>query len=171
MNYGGITFRIYLIPSYLIFAVFLGSGLSAVRRWLTGLLSDQPRWLAGPLVAALAAVFLVLPLYPLWQNWAEVDQSDNVVFHDLAWSFVDQVKPGFALVEAESHYDELEAILYVAWVEKGWYSAQSVPPDSIEPWLGQRPVYAWYGDVDIPAGYIQEPVPGLPGMARILDSQ
>jgi hypothetical protein len=33
MNYGGGTFPIYLIPTYLIFAVFLGCGLSAVRRW------------------------------------------------------------------------------------------------------------------------------------------
>jgi hypothetical protein len=168
MNYGGITFRIYLIPSYLIFAVFLGCGLSAVRRWLAGLLRVQPRWLAQPLVAVLAAAMLVMPLYPLWHNWAEVDESDHTYYRDMARNFVERVEPDFVLVEAESRYDDLEAILYVAWVEKGWHTAQSVTPGGIDPWLGQRPVYGWHGDADIDARYIQEPVQGLPGMARIV---
>jgi hypothetical protein len=168
MNYGGITFRIYLVPSYLTFAVFLGCGLSALRRWLAGLLRGKPRWLAAPLMAGLAAVILVMPLYPLWQNWAEVDQSDNVYYRDLAWNFVQRVEPDFVLVESESRYDDLEAILYAAWAEKRWYTARTVTPGGIDPWLGMRPVYAWYGDVDIPARYIQERVPGLPGMARIV---
>jgi hypothetical protein len=168
MNYGGITFRIYLVPSYLTFAVFLGCGLSALRRWLAGLLRGKPRWLAAPLMAGLAAVILVMPLYPLWQNWAEVDQSDNVYYRDLALNFVQRVEPDFVLVESESRYDDLEAILYAAWAEKGWYTATTVTPGGIDPWLGIRPIYAWYGDVDIPAHYIQEPVPGLPGMARIV---
>jgi hypothetical protein len=168
MNYGGITFLIYLIPSYLIFAVFLGCGLSALRRWLAGLLHDRPSWLAWPVIAAFAAVILVMPLYPVWQNWAEADQSSNTYYRDMAWNFVDHVEPDFVLVDSKARYDELEAILYVAWAEKGWYSAQWVTPGGIDPWLGQRPIYAWYGDVDIDARYIQEPVPGLPDMARIV---
>ncbi len=52
MNYGGGTVRLYLIPSYLIFAVFLGCGLSALRTWLAGLLRGQSPWLARPLIAA-----------------------------------------------------------------------------------------------------------------------
>ncbi len=40
-------------------------------------------------------------------------------------------------------------------------------PGGIDPWLGVRPVYAWYGDADIHPRYIQEPVEGLPGMALI----
>jgi hypothetical protein len=167
MNYGGITFRIYLIPSYLIFAVFLGCGLSALRTWLANTLSDRPRWLAQPLMAGLAALVLIMPLYALWQNWAEVDQSGNTYYRDLAWHFIDQVEPDFVLVESENHYDELEAILYVAWVEKDWFAAQTVTPGGIDPWLGRRPVYAWAGDADIAPRYVQEPVPKLPGIARI----
>jgi hypothetical protein len=168
MNYGGITFRIYLIPSYLIFAVFLGCGLSALRRWLAALLRGQPPWLARSLIGALAAIILIMPVYPLWQNWTEVDQSENTSFRDMAWALVEQVEPDFVLVDAESHYDELEAILYVAWAEKGWHSVRRLTPDEIDPWLERRPVYGWYGDVDIPPRFIQEPVPGLPQMARIV---
>jgi len=179
MNYGGITFRIYLVPSYLIFAVFLGCGLAALRQWLAGFLAPQPqaalpvrmtrwRWLAWPLTAGLAAVILVMPLYPLRQNWAKVDESNNTAFRDLARGFVEQVEPGFVVAESETHYDEIEAILYAAWGEKGWYNADTVTPGEIDPWLGQRPVYGWCGDLDIPARFIQEPVPELPGMCRIV---
>jgi len=174
MNYGGITFRIYVIPSYLIFTVFLGCGLSALRTWLADVLGNGPRWRAWPLITglaqvALAAIILLMPFYAIWQNWAEVDESDNTYYRDMAWNFVDHVEPDFVLVDSESHYDDLEAILYVAWVEKDAYSAQRVTPGGIDPWLGQRAVYAWSGDKDIDERYIQEPVPGLPGMVRIVD--
>ncbi len=168
MNYGGITFRIYLIPSYLIFAVFLGCGLSAVRQWLARLLRGRPRWLAQPLLAGMAAVMLVMPLYPLWQNWAEVDESDNTYYRDMADSFVDQAEPEFVLVDSEPHYDDLEAILYVAWGEKGWYSARWIPPGEIGTWLGNQPLYAWTDGAEYHARYVEEPVPGVEGMVRIL---
>jgi hypothetical protein len=171
MNYGGITFRIYLVPTYLIFAVFLGCGLSAVRRWLAGLLEGQSRWLAKPLASALAAavaaVILIMPLYPLWQNWAEVDESHNSYYRDMAENFVSHVEPDFVLVDSEPHYDDLEAILYVAWGENGQYSARWVPSGDIDPWLGQRPVYAWSDGAAYHERYLEEPVPGLPGMVRI----
>jgi len=168
MNYGGVTFRVYLIPSYLIFAVFLGCGLSAVRQWLSGLLRERPRWLARPAMAGLATVILVMPLYPMWQSWSEVDQSHNTYYRDEAHNFADHVEPDFVLVDSEWHYDDVEAILYVAWGEKGWYGARRVTPGDIDSWLGMQPVYAWYGDGDLPARYVQEPVPELPGMARIV---
>ncbi|MBN1135277.1 MAG: DUF2723 domain-containing protein [Anaerolineae bacterium] len=168
MNYGGITFRIYLVPSYLIFAVFLGCGLAATRQWLAGLLKVRSRWLAWPLMAGLAVVILAMPLYPLRQNWAKVDESGNTAFRDLARTFTEQVEPDFVVAESETHYDEIEAILYVAWGEKGWHSADTVTPGEIDTWLGRRPVYGWCGDVGIPARYIQELVPELPGMCRVV---
>jgi len=168
MNYGGITFRIYLVPSYLIFAVFVGCGLSALRQWLAGLLHGQSRWLAQPLMAALAAVILVMPLYPLWQNWAEVDESENTYYRDMAQSFVERAGPEFVLVDSEPHYDDLEAILYTAWGEKGWYAARWVPPGEIESWLGQRPVYAWADGAAYHDRYVERPVEGLPGVVLIV---
>ncbi|MFC2015867.1 DUF2723 domain-containing protein [Chloroflexota bacterium] len=168
INYGGITYRIYLIPSYLVFAVFLGCGLGAMRSWLSEVLGGQPRWLATPLVAALAALILIMPLYPLRQNWAEVDQSENTYYRDRAWSFVQQVEPDFVVVESEMGYDEVEAIRYVAWAEKEWYEARSVTPEEIDVWLDNRPVYAWYGDPAIDPSYVQEPLSNVPGMARIV---
>jgi len=171
MNYGGATFTIYLIPSYLIFAIFLGSGLSAVRSWLAGLLRGRSPWLTQPLVVALAALILVMPFYPLVQNWSTVDESENTYYKDMAWRFVYHVEPDFVLVDSEPLYDDLEAILYVAWVEKGWSSARRITPGGIDTWLGVQPVYAWYGDEDIPARYIQEPLPAVPGIAIITGVQ
>ncbi len=171
MNYGGVTFRIYLVPSYLIFAVFLGCGLSALRRWLAGLLTGQRRWLAQPMMAALAAIILVMPLYPLWQNWAEVDYSETTYYRDMARDFATQAGPDFVLVDSEPHYDDLEAILYVAWGEKGWYGARWVPPGGIDTWLGQRPVYAWSDGADYHERYVEEPVPGLPGMVLLVGTR
>ena len=167
MNYGGATFPIYLIPSYLIFAVFLGCGLSALRRWLAGLLRSQRPWIAQPLMVGLAAAILVMPLYPLWQNWAEADQSGNTYYRDMARDFVEQAGPDFVLVDSEPFYDDLEAILYVAWGEKGWSEARWTPPGEIESWLGQRPVFAWVDGAEYHAGTVEEPVPGLPMMVRI----
>ena len=167
MNYGGATFTIYLIPSYLVFAVFLGCGLSALRRWLAGLLQDRRRWWGQALTVALAVVILVMPLYPLRENWAEVDQSENTYYRDMARDFVGLAGPEFVLVESEPFYDDLEAILYVAWGEMDWYGARWVPPDEIGTWVGARPVYAWSDGSDYHARYVEQPVPGLPLMVRI----
>ena len=172
MNYGGATFPIYLIPSYFVFAVFLGCGLSALRQLLDRLLGDAPRWLSQQPVATavrviLAAVILLMPLYPLWRNWAEVDQSGNTYYRDVAQIFVDQAGPEFVLVESEPFYDDLEAILYVAWGENGWREARWVPPGEIEARLAQGAVYAWSDGADYHARYTEQPVPGLPLMVRI----
>lgn len=168
MNYGGITFRIYLVPSYLVMAVFLGCGLSALRRWWAGLFQGNRRWWTWALTAGLAVVILAMPLYPLWRNWTEVDESDNTYFHDMAWNFVERAGPEFLVVDSEPHYDDLEAILYVTWGEKGWYSAGWVPPGEIDRWLGHRPIYAWTDGAAYHSRYIEEPVPELPGMVRIV---
>ena len=172
MNYGGATFPIYLIPSYFVFAVFLGSGLSALRTLLDQLLARSPRWLRQPSVTTaarvvLAAIILLMPLYPLLRNWAEVDQSENTHYRDVAQAFVEQAGPEFVLVESEFFYDDLEAILYVAWGEKGWQQARWVPAGEIDAWLEQGPVYAWLDGADYHAGYVEHHVPGLPLMVRI----
>jgi hypothetical protein len=59
----------------------------------------------------------------------------------------------------------------VAWGEKGWYGARWVPPSSIDGWLGQGPVYAWDDGAQYHQRYIEEPVPGLPGMVLIVGSK
>jgi hypothetical protein len=167
MNYGGATFTIYLIPSYLVFAVFLGSGLSAIRSWLVGLVPGRLPLLSRALTAGLAVLILVMPVYPLYRNWSQVDQSGNTYYRDLAWNFVDHVEENFVLVDSQSLYDDEEAILYVAWVEKEWHSARRISPGAIDDWFGVQPVYAWYGDEDIAERFVQEPLLGVPGMAKI----
>lgn len=169
MNYGGGTFPIYLIPTYLVFAVFLGCGLSAIRVWLVGLVAGRPVWLARPLIAVATATIVVMPLYPLFMNWTVVDQSDNVYYDRMARRFAAQAGSEFVLVESEPFYDDLEAILYVAWGENGWYTARWVPPGDMGQWLGRRPVYAWNDGAAFHQEYVEEPAPGLPNMVRIVE--
>jgi hypothetical protein len=171
MNYGGVTFTIYLIPIYLILAIFLGCGLSAVHRWFSGVLAGRSKWVALPLRASMAGLILLMPMYGVWQNWATVDQSDNVTYRDMAERFVEQAGPDFVLVDSEPHYDDLEAILYTAWGVKDWRQAQWVPPGGIDQWLGRRPVYAWSDGAAYHGDYVEEPVPELPGMVRIVGRQ
>lgn len=167
MNYGGITFRTYLIPLYLIVSVFIGCALAALRARVAELLRSWPRPVAWTAIAVLAAVILAMPVYPVRQNWARVDESQNTYYRDEAWNFVNHVEPEFVLVESETHYDDLEAILYVAWAEKGWYQADTTVPGDVPAWLGQRPVYAWLSDAGVLSGYRLEPVAELPGMGRV----
>jgi hypothetical protein len=163
MNYGGVTFRIYLIPAYLVFAVFIGCAMGA----LLDLVRGWPRVLAVVASAGLAIAFLAMPLYPLWQNWNRVDESDNVYYRNIAERFADTVGPDFVLVDSEVRYDDLEAILYEAWGEREWYQARWIPPGEISTWLGQRPVYAWDDGADYHQNFVSEPVPELPGMVRL----
>jgi len=163
MNYGGVTFRVYLIPAYLIFAVFIGCAMGA----LLDLVRGWPRWLAVVASAGLGIAFLAMPLYPLWQNWNLVDESGNIYYRVMSERFADTAGPDFVLVDSEVRYDDLEAILYEAWGEREWYNARWIPPGEIDAWLGQRPVYAWDDGAAYHQGYVSEPVPELPGMVRL----
>jgi hypothetical protein len=86
----------------------------------------------------------------------------------MAYRFAEVAGPDFVLVDSEPHYDDLEAILHVAWGEKGWTRAKWVPSGGIEAFLGQRPVYAWSDGAGYHADYVEEPVPELTGMVRIV---
>jgi hypothetical protein len=163
MNYGGVTFRVYLIPAYLIFAVFIGCAMGALLELVRG----WPRGLAILASAGLGIAFLAMPLYPLWQNWNLVDESDNVYYRDVAERFADVAGPDFVLVDSEVRYDDLEAILYEAWGEREWYAARWIPPGEIDAWLGKRPVYAWDDGAAYHERYASEPVPELPGMVLL----
>jgi hypothetical protein len=178
MNYGRgrTTGQFYLIPAYLVFAVFVGCGLSAVRRSLAQLLADQPSALARPLWAGLAVAILALPAYPLIHIYPKVDRSH---YHEpavFAQTFVENAEPEFILISG-LQYNEPEAIFYVATVEipKLTYH-QFWQGDAVEQWFGIRPIYCWEiqqtaprsPEERIPEEYILEPLPYLPGMARIV---
>jgi hypothetical protein len=97
-----------------------------------------------------------------------VDLSENTYYRDMARNFAEHAGADFVLVDSEPHYDDLEAILYVAWGENGWYSARWVPPGGIKSWLGKRPIYAWADGAAYHAQYVEEPVPGLPDVVTVI---
>jgi len=181
MNYGrGRTNgQIYLIPAYLIFAVFVGCGLGALRRRVERLLIGRPRTLTGPLWAGLTVAILAMPAYPLVQNYSRVDRSHYHEPGQFARAFVENAEPEFILISG-LQYNEPEAIFYVATVEIPKLTLhQFWQGDAVEQWFGIRPIYCWEiqqseprsPEERIPEEYILEPLPYLPGMARIIGKQ
>jgi hypothetical protein len=181
MNYGRgrDNWLVYLIPAYLIFAVFIGCGLAALRRRVAQLLAGRPRVLASPIGVGLAIVVLAMPAYPLVRNYAKVDRSQ---YHEpaiFARTFVENAEPEFILISG-LQYNEPEAIFYVATVEIPKLTHhQFWQGDAVEQWFGIRPIYCWEiqqteprsPEERIPEEYILEPLPYLPGMARIIGKQ
>ncbi len=178
VNYGRgrTTGQLYLLPAYLVFAVFIGCGLSAVRRWLARSLTGRPRALARSLSVSLAVVFLAMPAYPLARNYQKVDRSHYHEPAHFARTFVENAEPEFILI-AGLQYNEPEAIFYVATVEDPKLTLhQFWQGDAVEEWFGKRPIYCWEiqqtnprsPEERIPEEYILEPLPYLPGMARIV---
>jgi len=77
-------------------------------------------------------------------------------------------------------YNEPEAIFYVATVEIPKLTLhQFWQGDAVERWFGIRPIYCWEiqqteprsPEERIPEEYILEPLPYLPGMARVVGKQ
>jgi hypothetical protein len=178
MNYGRgrTTGQFYLIPAYLIFAVFIGCGISAVRGWLARTLSGQPRAMARTGSAVLAIAFLAMPGWPLVRNYQKVDRSHYDDPARFARTFVENAAPEFILI-AGVQYNEPEAIFYVATVEDPKLTLhQFWQGSAVEEWFGKRPIYCWEiqqtnprtPEERIPEEYILEPLPYLPGMARIV---
>ncbi|MCL7453136.1 MAG: DUF2723 domain-containing protein [Anaerolineae bacterium] len=181
MNYGRgrANGLVYLIPAYLIFAVFVGCGLAAVRRRVAELLAGRPKTLARPLMLSVALVVLAMPAYPLVKNYSRVDRSHYHEPANFARAFVENAEPEFILISG-MQYNEPEAIFYVATVEIPKLTLhQFWQADAVEQWFGIRPIYCWEIqqteprslEERIPEEYILEPLPYLPGMARITGKQ
>jgi hypothetical protein len=181
MNYGrgrG-NWQVYLIPAYLIFAVFVGCGVAALRQRVAQLLTGRPGALARPLLAGLAAAVLAMPAYPLVKNYSRVDRSHYHEPANFARTFVENAEPEFILISG-LQYNDPEAIFYVATVEIPKLTLhQFWQGDAVEQWFGIRPIYCWEiqqseprsPEERIPEEYILEPLPYLPGMARVVGKQ
>ncbi|HSJ58191.1 MAG TPA: DUF2723 domain-containing protein [Anaerolineae bacterium] len=181
MNYGrGRTNGlVYLIPAYLIFAILVGCGLAALRHQLAGLLEQRAHRVARPAGTLLAVAILALPGYPLVRNYQKVDRSHYVEPEAFARTFVENAEPEFILISG-LQYNEPEAIFYMATIEipKLTYH-QFWQGEAVDQWFGVRPIYCWEiqqtsprtPEERIPAEYILEPLPYLPGMARVVGKQ
>jgi hypothetical protein len=178
MNYGRgrANWQLYLIPAYLVFAIFLGCGLAAIRRRLAELLAGRPKALGRLLWAGSTAAILAMPVYPLLQNYARVDRSNYHEPAEFARTFVQNAEPEFILISGVQ-YNEPEAIFYVATVEDPKLTLhQFWQADAVDQWFGIRPIYCWEIQQSqprteqerIPEEYILEPLPYLSGMARII---
>lgn len=124
---------VYLIPSYLIFTIWLGVG---VRHLLAALAQLGERTRIKILVPFGLALLLLLPLVSLWQNFSSLDLSADLAAYDYGAEIFEVLQPNAIVVaNTDQHTFTL------------WYFAYVV---------GERPdvavlnkallQYAWYRD-------------------------
>ncbi len=83
---------VYLIPTYLVFTLWMGYGLWGVWRELA---RWQParRWLWAPI-----ALCILLPLLTLWRNWPAMDLHQDMQAGDYGRATLARLEPGALLL-------------------------------------------------------------------------
>ncbi|MFH1928326.1 MAG: DUF2723 domain-containing protein [Chloroflexota bacterium] len=86
---------VYLIPAYLVFALWIGRGIAYL---LILALEQRKRWGSLPVLALV--VTLLLPLVPLGLNYASLDLSSDMEAARYGAGVVGQVPPGSIVISA-----------------------------------------------------------------------
>ncbi len=95
IGYNTVDSYVYLIPAYLIFALWIGRGVAYL---LTLALEQGERWKSLPVIAL--SVTLLLPLIPLGLNYASLDLSEDVEAARYGTGAIRQVPPGSIVISA-----------------------------------------------------------------------
>jgi hypothetical protein len=172
LGYATVDAFVYLLPVFLLAALWQAAGVLAVAAWLA-----QRR------VAALAWLVCLLPALLLWQNWPGVDLSHDEMARQYAQAALAAAAPNALLIASGDEHafalwyvqDGLRERLDVAVVERtlwnfDWYRrhlaqrwpdlAVSAGPDVsdlIESQLDQRPIFTTDPDEDLALRYDLQP--------------
>jgi hypothetical protein len=107
--------HVFYTPSYIIFAVWIGVGMA----WMVELVRGV-RWpafsAARPAAWALVALFALLPLALLWNNYRSVDKSDDYQARACAEGILWQPIPEGAILVSNDR-NEITPLLYLQYVE------------------------------------------------------
>ena len=120
LSYDIIDFAFFLIPTYLIFAVWIGGGLAAITRWV----ACAWRRLLHPAYGFIATVgwtlvMVGLTLWPLRANYDIVDESNNYAPREEAAAILNLMPEDAALVLPPccDFYNRTMGLLYLQQVE------------------------------------------------------
>ncbi|HUS69955.1 MAG TPA: DUF2723 domain-containing protein [Anaerolineae bacterium] len=107
--------HVFYTPSYVIFAVWMGVGMA----WLVEVVTEV-RWGAfsgaRPAAWALVALFAVLPLALLWNNYRSVDKSGDHEARAWAEGMLSQLIPEGSILVSNDR-NEITPLLYLQHVE------------------------------------------------------
>jgi hypothetical protein len=173
LGYATVDAFVYLLPVFLLAALWQAAGVLAVAAWL-----------ARRQVAGLAWLVCLVPALLLWRNWAAVDLSRDQTARQYAQDALAAAAPNALLIASGDEHtfalwyvqDGLGERPDVAVVERtlwnfDWYRrhlaqrwpdlAVSAGPDVsdlIESQLGQRPIFTTDPDEDLALRYDLQPV-------------
>jgi hypothetical protein len=120
LSYDIADFMFFLIPTYLIFAVWIGGGLAVITRWV----AYAWRRMLHPAYGLVASggwtlVLVGLTLWPLWANYDIVDESNNYAPREEATAILNLMADDAILVLPPccDFYNRTMGILYLQQVE------------------------------------------------------
>jgi hypothetical protein len=149
MSYGIVDFMFFLIPSYLVFAIWIGSGFAAVARWglpiLKRLVRPVHRWVvSGAWSLAVAGV----AMWPLWANYAILDESNDYAAREEAEAVLNLMAEDAILVLPPccDFYNRAMAVLYLQQVEGVRSDVLIAEFDSKDPKKIARPSFLPQGE-------------------------
>jgi len=95
LGYNTADSYVYLIPAYLVFALWIGRGIAYLL-----ILALEQRKRSGSLPVLGLVITLLLPLIPLGLNYASLDLSEDVEAASYSAGVVGQVSPGSIIISS-----------------------------------------------------------------------
>ena len=92
----------YFISTYLILAVFVAAGFAALLGGLESMVDEWPGPAGRLVLAVLCVLAVALPLYGLWDTYAEVDRSGDYHGRKIIETVAQQTKPGATILHHRS---------------------------------------------------------------------
>jgi hypothetical protein len=155
LGYDIIDPEVYFIPSFLIWALLVASGLG----WLGQRLRPLARWRRFVPGLLFGAVCMALVVLPLVNNWFAADQSHNWSARRWAVSFLHDIEPDALLVLPQPYfYSQKQVLLYMMLAEGIKPDLEFIQPARIDNWVGRRSVYLAVWMPEVAQRYRVQPV-------------
>jgi 4-amino-4-deoxy-L-arabinose transferase-like glycosyltransferase len=148
MSYDIVDFVNFLIPAYLVFAIWIGSGLAGLLEWVSARLRrSRPLWRRS---AALAGTLFIagLALWALCANRAVVDESSDRAAMEEATALLNLLPEDAVLVLPPccDFYSRSMAVLYLQQVEGLRSDVSLLSFDERDPGVASRPEFLPRGE-------------------------
>ncbi len=107
--------HVFYTPSYVVFAIWISAGMAWLVEMVRGMHWGAFSGARAP-AGAVVALFVLLPLNSLWNNYALVDKSGDYRARDWAEGILSQPVPEGAILVSNDR-NEITPLLYLQYVE------------------------------------------------------
>lgn len=111
LSYAVLDKNTMFLPTYLIWAIWLGVGYQTLFDWVRLRVSPAPDWVRQDLLPGIALAVL---LFALLQTWPTVDLSRDFSTRELGQDILNQVEPGSLLI---GYWDTIPIVQYLQLIE------------------------------------------------------